>query len=139
MLYHVPDRSKAIAEIRRVSKTGSHFFATTVGDDHMKEITDWLRRIRKGDVWETFANSFTLENGLEQLKLFFPNARVSRYEDNLRVTELEPLLACLRSGMRVGELSEDEFAKLRSDLENELKEKGTIFITQDSGLFEAIK
>jgi histidinol phosphatase-like enzyme len=40
------------------------------------------------------------------------------------VTELEPLIAYIHSGIRVSELSEDEFAKLRNDLEKELKEKG---------------
>jgi len=139
MLYHVPDKAKAIAEIKRVLKTGGHFFATTVGDNHMKEITDWFRRIRKSEVWESFANLFTLENGLDQLKPFFPNVTLSRYEDNLRVTELEPLIAYFRSGIRASELSEDEFSKLQIDLEDELKEKGRIFILKDSGLFEAVK
>jgi hypothetical protein len=41
--------------------------------------------------------------------------------------------------MRVSELSEDELAKLQQDLERELEEKGKIFISKDSGLFEAIK
>jgi len=139
MLYHVPDRAKAIAEIKRVLKPGGHFFATTVGDNHLKEITDWFRRIHKSEIWESFANLFTLENGLDQLKPFFPNVTLSRYEDNLHVTELEPLIAYFRSGIRAGELSDDEFAKLQIDLENELKEKGKIFVTKDSGLFEAIK
>lgn len=139
MLYHVPDRPKAIAGIKRVLKTGGRFFATTVGDNHLKEITDWFRRIRKSKVWDSFANLFTLENGLNQLKPFFPNVMVSRYEDNLHVTELEPLVAYFRSGVRAGELSEDEFARLETDLKKELKEKGKIFITKDSGLFEAIK
>jgi hypothetical protein len=76
---------------------------------------------------------------LEQLKPFFPNVALSRYEDNLHVTELEPLIAYFRSGIRAGELSEDEFAKLKTDLEKKLKEKGRIFITKDSGLFEATK
>ena len=139
MLYHVPDRPKAIGEIKRVLKTGGHFFATTVGDNHLKEITDWFRQIRKSEIWDSFSNLFTLENGLDQVKLFFPNVTVSRYEDNLHVTELEPLIAYFRSGIRAGELSDDEFAKLKSDLGKELKEKGMIFITKDSGLFEAIK
>jgi len=139
MLYHVPDRPKAIVEIRRVLKTGGHFFATTVGDDHLKEITDWFRQIHKSEVWDSFANLFTLENGLGQLKPFFPNVTVSRYEDNLHVTELDPLIAYIRSGIRAGELSEDEIVKLRTHLEKELKEKGKIFIRKDSGLFEAIK
>lgn len=139
MLYHVPDRAKAIAEIKRVLKPGGHFIATTVGDSHLKEITDWFRQIHKGEIWDSFSNLFTLENGLDQVKPFFPNVKVSRYEDNLHVTELEPLIAYFRSGIRAGELSDDEFAKLRSDLEKELKEKDRIFITKDSGLFEAIK
>jgi hypothetical protein len=105
----------------------------------MKEITDWFRQIHKSEVWNLFANLFTLDNGLDQLKPFFPNVTVSRYEDNLQVTELEPLIAYFRSGIRVGELSEDEFEKLQNDLEKELKARGRIFITKDSGLFEAIK
>ena len=139
MLYHVPDKPKAIAEIKRVLKTDGRFFATTVGDNHLKEITNWFRQIHKSEIWESFANLFTLENGLAQLKPFFPNVTVSRYEDNLHVTELEPLIAYFHSGVRAGELSEDEFATLQNDLEKELKEKGRIFISKDSGLFEAIK
>ena len=139
MLYHVPDRPKAIAEIKRVLKTGGHFFATTVGDNHLKEITDWFRQIHKSEVWDSFSNLFTLENGLSQLEPFFANVTVSRYEDNLHVTELEPLIAFFRSGVRAGELSDDEFAKLGFDLEKELKEQGKIFIRKDSGLFEATK
>jgi ubiquinone/menaquinone biosynthesis C-methylase UbiE len=139
MLYHVPDKAKALAEIKRILKIGGHFFATTVGDNHLKEITNWFRQIHKSEVWDSFANLFTLENGLDQLKPFFPNVTLSRYEDNLHVTELEPLIAYFHSGVRAGELSENEFAKLKVDLENELKEKGRIFITKDSGLFEAIK
>lgn len=139
MLYHVSDRPKAIAEIKRVLKTGGHFFATTVGDNHLKEITDWFQQIHKSEVWDSFSNLFTLENGLDQLKPFFPNATVSRYEDNLHVTELEPLIAYFHSGIRAGELSQDELVKLQSDLEKELKEQGKIFIRKDPGLFEAIK
>lgn len=139
MLYHVPDRTKALTEIKRVSKTGGRFFATTVGDNHLKEISDWFRQIHKSEIWDSFSNLVTLENGLDQLKPFFPNVRVSRYEDNLHVTELEPLIAYFHSGIRAGELSQDELAILRSDLEKELEENGNIFIRKDSGLFEAIK
>ena len=139
MLYHVPDKAKALTEIKRVLKIGGHLFATTVGDNHLKEITNWFRQIHKSEVWDSFANLFTLENGLAQLQPFFPNVTLSRYVDSLHVTELEPLVAYFRSGVRAGELSDEEFAKLQIDLEKELKEKGRIFITKDSGLFEAVK
>jgi ubiquinone/menaquinone biosynthesis C-methylase UbiE len=139
MLYHVPDRPKAIAEIKRVLKPGGRLIATTVDEHHMKEMTEWYRQVHVSKIWESFANPFTLENGLEQLKPYFPEVTVSRYEDSLEVTEIEPIMAYIHSGLRVSELSEQELADLRRDLEKELQEKGKIFISKDSGLFEAIK
>jgi len=64
---------------------------------------------------------------------------MSRYEDNLHVTEIEPIMAYIRSSMRATELSEEEFANVQRDLEKELMEKGKVFISKDSGLFEALK
>ena len=139
MLYHVPDRSKAIAEIKRVLKPGGHLIATTVSENHMKEMMDWLRQVHISKVWESFANPFTLENGLDQLKPYFSQIVLSHYEDNLLVTEVEPVMAYLRSSIRAVELSENELINLQHDLEKELKENGGIFISKDSGLFEAAK
>jgi len=48
-------------------------------------------------------------------------------------------MAYIHSSMRATELSEEELANVQRDLENELKEKGKIFITKDSGMFEALK
>jgi ubiquinone/menaquinone biosynthesis C-methylase UbiE len=139
MLYHVPDRPKAIAEIKRVLKPGGHLIVTTVGENHMKEMMEWYARVHVSKIWESFANPFTLENGLEQLQLDFPNVALSRYEDDLEITEVEPIMAYIRSGIRVSELSEEELAKLQEDLKRERKQKGKIFISKDSGLFEAVK
>lgn len=139
MIYHIPDRAKALSEIKRVLKKGGHLIATTVGENHMKEITDWLRRIGKDHDFSPFVFSFTLENGKEQLEEFFSRVTLSRYEDTLNITEIEPLIAYLRSAIRTSEVSEDELAKVKIDLENELKRNGKIFISKDSGLFEAIK
>ncbi|HEX6035939.1 MAG TPA: methyltransferase domain-containing protein, partial [Anaerolineales bacterium] len=136
MLYHVPDRPRAILEFKRVLKPGGMLMVTSVGENHMKEMMDWYRQVHVSKIWESFANPFTLENGLEQLKPYFPNVLLARYEDNLGITEVEPIMAYIRSGMRVSELSEDELAKLQRDLETQLQEKGKIFISKDSGLFE---
>ena len=139
MLYHVPDRPKAIAEIKRVLKPGGRLFAATVGDNHILEMKDIMQRVHVNKLSEPYVNPFTLESGLDQLKPFFPNVTLSRYEDNLHVTEIEPMMAYLRSSLRAADLSETELAKVRVELENELKEKGRIFITKASGLFEATK
>ena len=139
MLYHVPDRTKAIAEIKRVLKPGGHLIATTVGENHMKEMLGWYARVHVSKIWESFANPFTLEDGLEQLKPYFPQVSLSRYEDNLEITEIEPIMAYIHSGMRVSELSQAELENLQDELQRKLKENGRIFVSKDSGLFEAIK
>jgi len=139
MLYHVSDRPKALHEIRRVLKPGGGLIAVTVGDNHMQEMMERLRQVHVSKIWESYANPFTLENGLDQLSSFFPNVTISRYEDHLNVIEIEPIMAYIHSSMRATELSEEELANVQRDLENELKEKGKIFITKDSGLFEATK
>jgi ubiquinone/menaquinone biosynthesis C-methylase UbiE len=139
MLYHVPDPVRAIGELARVLKPDGHLFATTVGQNHLCELHKWLEHAHIDKSFEEFSRSFTLENGLEQLEPFFSKVTMSRYEDNLMVTEVEPIMAYIRSSIRASELAEDSILEIEHDLENELKEKGSIFIRKDSGLFEAIK
>jgi ubiquinone/menaquinone biosynthesis C-methylase UbiE len=139
MLYHVPDRPKAIEEMRRVLKSNERLIATTVGENHLKEMMNWYRQVHISKIWESFANPFILENGLEQLTPFFSDVKFSRYDDNLRVTDVQAIVAYIRSSIRAEELSETELTNLQQDLEKELQEKGVIFISKDSGLFEAVK
>lgn len=139
MLYHVPDRPRTIGEIKRVLEPGGRLLATTVGANHMREMTDWLRRVSGGEHASAVTQTFTLENGLEQLRAFFPEVRLSRYQDNLRITELEPILAYIRSGISAPDLNEHEFKKLQRELQAQWNEKGEIIISKDSGLFEAVK
>jgi ubiquinone/menaquinone biosynthesis C-methylase UbiE len=139
MLYHVPDRPKAIEEIRRVLKPGGQLFATTIGKNHLKEIANWIRQVDLETDFVSFGSSFTLENGFEQLKQSFPQVTLSRYPDSLHVTEVKPILAFIMSTSHAGEISEEKLTKLEDELEQELKEKGKILIRKDSGLLEAIK
>ena len=139
MLYHVPDRPKALKEIRRVLKSDGHLFATTIGQNHLKEIANWTQQLNPGTDFISFGSPFTLENGLEQLKQFFAQVTLSRYPDSLQVTEVKPIIAFILSTSHATEIVEEEFAKLEIELEQELKEKSKIFIQKDSGLFEAVK
>jgi ubiquinone/menaquinone biosynthesis C-methylase UbiE len=139
MLYHVPDREKALAEIKHVLKNDGHLIATTVGNTHMQEIYQWLKRVNTNERPDMFSNPFTLENGKQQLKNVFSKVKKSHYDDNLQVTEVEPIMAYIRSSIGATDLSEDKLGELKKDLTAVLEKEGKIFITKDSGLFEALK
>ncbi len=136
MLYHVPDRPKTLTEIRRILRPGGILVVATNGMKHLQEMDEWFERLGL-DSYNS--RPFTLENGLAQLQPFFSDIQTLRYPDGLRITELPPLMAYLKSTTSYGENPEAVFAKLEQELTAELQAKGAIHITKDSGLFLAHK
>jgi ubiquinone/menaquinone biosynthesis C-methylase UbiE len=69
MLYHVPDRAAALAEIRRVLRPDGRLLAATNGEQHMRELDqlacEFDPQLNFGDPRLTVG--FTLENGTGQL------------------------------------------------------------------------
>jgi len=96
MLYHVPDRSRAFVEIRRVLVSGGTFHASTIGRGHLAELVALVPGWDLG----RHAEAFGLETGSEQLQPFFAYIRVERFEDALAVTDAETVLAYIRSSER---------------------------------------
>ena len=138
-LYHIPDRPKAIAEIRRVLKPGCNFWATTIGMEHMKELPDLVDGFdsENSDFLRNTEIPFTLEDGTAQLQPFFSDIEVRRYKDELRVTDADILVDYAFSGMRLGleKNRRDEFYRY---IEQEMSvNNGVIVIKKDSGLFLA--
>lgn len=135
MLFHVPNRPKALGEIRRVLKPGGQLVATTVGRQHLKEMSAWYGALGLAD--RAGEMQFTLENGQDQLKAFFDQVELRRYADGLRITELAPLMAYLRSTAGTEKVPESAWQALKQDLSGELRLMGEILVTKDSGLFLA--
>lgn len=139
MLYHVPDRPKALAEIRRVLKTGGILIAATNGDNHLAELNAWLEIATDGDEFTPMSNPFTLDNGISQLEPFFSSIKLLRYEDNLYVTDLDLMMTYIRSVITVKGFPDADLGKVEKLLAKELASKGEIFIQKDSGIFKAMK
>lgn len=139
MLYHVPDRPRALAEIRRVLRPGGRFYAGTVGQAHLRELHDLAARFDPALIgWGGApSESFRLENGAEQIERFFAHVALRRYQDGLLVTEAEPIVAFVASQDPSGLLVGERRAAFRRFVEAELAVGRSIYITKDSGLFEA--
>jgi SAM-dependent methyltransferase len=133
MLYHVPDRRAALAEFRRVLRPGGALHAWTVGEAHLRELDELARRHLGGLPGNVAAaGRFGIENGRDQLAPFFPEIRLDRFPDGLRVTEVEPLVAHIRS--RTGR-DEANLAGLAAEAAAVIARDGAFVVTKSSGVF----
>ncbi len=143
VLYHVPDRGRALSEMARVLGPAGTLYASTNGRDHNREMGRMLRFLfpeRPDDGYHQAGIGFSLENGKEQLSRWFGGVRLLRREDSLFVTEVGPLLDYLMSGTAAHAAGRDgETVALAERLERELGARGGIHVTKDTGMFVARK
>ncbi len=148
MLYHVPDRAKALGEIRRVLKDNGRLLAATNGQKHLQEIGQFgaklfpkqIKSLQKSRLQRTQGmahTAFGLENGRQQLAPFFSHIDLLEYEDGLRITKVAPLIAYILSMASISDISNEILETLTSFLEQELAKHGSIYISKESGLFIA--
>ncbi len=138
MLYHVPDRSMAFSEIRRVLRPAGHFLAAANGRGDKENISELARRVNPSAFPDKAGNSdwFSLESGRQELDEWFSDVRLRKYEDALQITESGPLVAYFRSFNR---LSAGELQKLQRVADGEIARKGAIHIRKQPGLLVAKK
>jgi SAM-dependent methyltransferase len=138
MLYHVPERAKALGEIRRVLRPGGRFYAATNGQAHMREMDELLARFAPdADPGLGDDLSFTLEEGGADLATRFATVTQRRYEDSLLVPEAAPFVAYILSTRAKAVLHGERLAAFTRFVEQELATHGPIHITKATGLFIA--
>lgn len=141
VLFHLPDRKKALAEIHRVLKAGGRFFASTIGENHLLElytiINDFVPSGGKHCSPGLNPHAFTLQNGLDQLIPWFTQVEVQCYQDDLVITEDEPLVAYILSMIPGEEITwnESSITRLSALIRQQIDQKGSIYIRKSSGMF----
>lgn len=141
MLYHVPDRERAISEVRRVLKPGGVFYCSTIGKNHMREFGELVEAF-DSDIQYASANNladaFGIENGKAQLAPHFNTITYIDFPGDLVITDTNAIVDYLISTNPdlTNIICEDKLDLFLRYL-NTVKEKnsGAIRITKATGLF----
>ena len=128
VLFHVEDRGRAFAEIRRVLRPGGRFVSTTVGLEHLRELRE-LAPPEPGTQFAEVRGRYMIETAPDELAPFFDDVVVERYEDALRVTEVEPVVDFVRS--RSGE-SLERLESVRAHVEAAIEREGAFTVFKDT-------
>jgi SAM-dependent methyltransferase len=120
MLYHVPDPSVAVRELRRVTHRGGRVVVALNGEDHLKELRAVIAAVNP-EGSRKMGDRLRLDAGEALLRSFFPS--VARYDfiAELRIPSPEPVADYVRSMSRThalpdpGKLVEAVLARLPQD------------------------
>ena len=135
MLYHVPDVARALGEVRRVLRPNGRFYAATNGPAHMRELDDLVRAVAPELSFPDPGAHFGLETGRAQLEPWFVRVQLLRYPDTLEVTDLDALLAYIRSTYEGATPSDPQLSALREIAAGEIARRSAFHVTKDVGLF----
>lgn len=133
------DKDKCLKEIKRVLKPKGFLCSTTFSKNNMKYLSDLYNEFSNSDKLRLVSKDFTLENGKEQLKKYFPDVKVFEYKDEICISEFSWISKYLIS-IGVDKLKDTIYEKSFIDfLSKKADKKGKIYIDKKSGIFIARK
>lgn len=139
MLYHVPDRPRAMAAIARVLRPGGQLFATTSGPNNLHELKALIAAHMPGSDVPLAESWFHLGNGAAQLAPYFAEVIMLPYEDGLIVTEVQPVVDYVRSLPPEHRPADEQMPALERDVAERIARDGAWRIQKATGMFVATK
>lgn len=140
LLFYCEDIELVCREVKRVLKPGGRFICSTYGSAHMKEITHLVQSFDSRIVLaaENLYDRFGLENGGAMLNKVLDEVSMVRYEDEIRISEPEPLLEYILSCHgNQNQILLDKYKEFKAFVTE--KTRYGFKITKDAGAFVARK
>ena len=134
MLYHVPDISRGLEEVRRVLKADGSFYCATFGIHGIMEYISGL--LSDYGVKDETSRVFTLQNGEEVLGEVFANIRREDYIDSLAVTDVDDMVSYIYSLKSMTTLTSIPREVIRDRLKEHMKD-GVMNVPKEYGMFIA--
>jgi hypothetical protein len=111
---------------------GGGFHASTIGRGHLAELAALVPGWDHG----RYAEALGLETGPKQLRSFFTDIRIERFEDGLAVTNAEPVLAYIRSS---SDYRGEDLTEARQTVQQAIARHGAFTITKRQGVISCRK
>ncbi|MBO5352612.1 MAG: methyltransferase domain-containing protein [Lachnospiraceae bacterium] len=138
LLFYCEDVLKVCREVKRVLKPDGRFVCSTYGRQHMKEITHLVQEFDSRIVLaaENLYERFGLEHGGEMLHQVFEAVSMVRYEDEIQLSQPEPLLEYILSCHgNQNQILLDKYKEFKNFVTE--KTRYGFKITKDAGIFIA--
>ena len=142
MLYHVPDRARALAELARVLRPGGRLVVGTNHWTHLLELRELLERFGLAGLLLAplrDRSEFDLETAAEEIAAVLDVQRVERRRSALAIRAVEPLLAYVRSMAPSGALSESALDALARHAARQIELAGALHVGIEAGVVLARK
>ncbi|MBQ3782261.1 MAG: MerR family transcriptional regulator [Lachnospiraceae bacterium] len=142
MLYHIDDsdRKLLLGYVNAMLTDDGKFIASTIGKNHMKEIFELAYEYDKNvKAPEWFSRGFILENGKEQLDVFFSNVTMFYHDNNLLIPDWRVIYDYLCSLPGIEKVMRKNKEASVKFLKDRVTESKPFFIRKSTGVFVAKK